>query len=165
MPHSRGPLRASHTLPFPVEDLDEFIRQVDSLPTGVDNISMSEETVEGRQMVRLYAESGNWPDEVDLPDLISSHLPQNEIAVVVSTNIDDAAHSDVSLVAIDNSGETMHSSFEDMVTDFQDSARTLGMGGGFRQPVLVEEVDVLSVEDEDDDGAPEPELPVEDDDE
>lgn len=166
MPHSHGPSRASHTLPFPVIDQDDFIRQVDALPSGPDTIALSQETVDGRPMVRLWAESGRWPENVELADLISANLPESEIAVVVDTQIEDGAHSEISLVAIDNTGETMHSSFDDVVTDFQDSARMLGMGGGFRRPeIVLDEVDVLSVEDDESDGAPEPELVDEDDDE
>lgn len=157
MPHRISPSRVSHTMPFAVTDRDDFIRHIDEISPADTPIALSEEEVDGEPRVRLWAETGQWPEDLDLADVISPFLPEGEIAVVVDNQIHNGAKSEVNLVAIDNKGESMHADFDTLVADFEDGARTLGLGGGFRTVPLEELLtveDEVSVEVEDEDELP-----------
>lgn len=112
---------AAYTSPFRVTDHDDFIRQIDD----IDDISLAEEVIEGNIFVRLFAESGVWPGTGNLAGIISSNLPEGEVAVLIENTIESPLKSDVRLTAITHTGATLETDLDDMVTNLQDSARVL----------------------------------------
>lgn len=96
-----APQKVSHTLPFEVNDRDEFLRQIDDIPS----LAVSEEEVDGKNMVRLWAEEGSWPEDLDVPEMVSSNLPKGEVAVFISTSIDSNVDSSQELYAVNSDGE------------------------------------------------------------
>ncbi len=137
MPNRIPPSKISHTLPFRVRDLESIMVEVDNL----DDISLSEEIIEGETQVRLWAETGHWPEGLALEDLIAPHLPVDEVAVVVDTSIKSAACVDFSLMAIDSDGETTHSSLNDAADNLRVMAREFNSPTGKAYLAEPEELD------------------------
>jgi hypothetical protein len=123
MPNRIAPVKVSHTAPFRTRDLEGLMAEVDTM----DDISLSEEVIEGETQVRLWAERGVWPEGVSLDNLIARHLPVDEVAVIINTHVRSAASTELELIAVDSDGETTHSNLDDVINDMRDTARSFNM--------------------------------------
>lgn len=126
----------SHSEPFRVTDREEFMRLVDEDP----DLAISEEEVDGQMLVRLWAETGHWPETGALVDLISPNLEEGEVAILQTTTIQGRDRSSFEVIGINSQGDSV----EHNSTEFADIVRE-ELGGTPRR-VEQSEDDTLDTE-------------------